>query len=130
MKLVIVESPAKAKTINSYLGKDYEVLASFGHVRDLPAKDGSVRPDEDFAMSWEVDSHAKKRLADIASALKGADELILATDPDREGEAISWHVLDVLKQKKVLKDQKVRRVVFNAITKSAIIEAMQHPRDI
>ena len=130
MKLVIVESPAKAKTINSYLGKDYEVLASFGHVRDLPAKDGSVRPDEDFAMSWEVDSGAKKRLSDIAAALKGADELILATDPDREGEAISWHVLDVLRQKKVLKDQKVKRVVFNAITKSAITEAMQHPRDI
>ena len=130
MKLVIVESPAKAKTINSYLGKDYEVLASFGHVRDLPAKDGSVRPEEDFAMSWEIDSGSRKRLADIATALKGADELILATDPDREGEAISWHVLDVLKQKKVLKDQKVRRVVFNAITKSAITEAMQHPRDI
>jgi len=130
MKLVIVESPAKAKTINSYLGKDYEVLASFGHVRDLPAKDGSVRPDEDFAMSWEVDAASKKRLADIATALKGADELILATDPDREGEAISWHVLDVLKQKKALKDQKVRRVVFNAITKSAITEAMLHPRDI
>ena len=130
MKLVIVESPAKAKTINSYLGKDYEVLASFGHVRDLPAKDGSVRPEEDFAMSWEIDPGARKRLSDIATALKGADELILATDPDREGEAISWHVLDVLKQKKVLKDQKVRRVVFNAITKSAITEAMQHPRDI
>ncbi|HEY0919424.1 type I DNA topoisomerase [Devosia sp.] len=130
MKLVIVESPAKAKTINSYLGKDYEVLASFGHVRDLPAKDGSVRPEEDFAMSWEVDSGAKKRLSDIAAALRGADELILATDPDREGEAISWHVLDVLRQKKVLKDQKVKRVVFNAITKSAITEAMQHPRDI
>ncbi len=130
MKLVIVESPAKAKTINSYLGKDYEVLASFGHVRDLPAKDGSVRPEEDFAMSWEVDSGSKKRLADIATALKSADELILATDPDREGEAISWHVLDVLKQKKVLKGQKVSRVVFNAITKSAITEAMLHPRDI
>jgi DNA topoisomerase-1 len=130
MKLVIVESPAKAKTINSYLGKDYEVLASFGHVRDLPAKDGSVRPEEDFAMSWEVDTASKKRLSDIANALKGADELILATDPDREGEAISWHVLDVLRQKKALKDQKVRRVVFNAITKSAITEAMQHPRDI
>ncbi|MHB1110713.1 MAG: type I DNA topoisomerase, partial [Devosia sp.] len=130
MKLVIVESPAKAKTINSYLGKGYEVLASFGHVRDLPAKDGSVRPDEDFAMSWEIDTASKKRLSDIATALKGADELILATDPDREGEAISWHVLDVLKQKKALKDQKVRRVVFNAITKSAITEAMLHPRDI
>ena len=130
MKLVIVESPAKAKTINTYLGKDYEVLASFGHVRDLPAKDGSVLPDEDFAMSWEVDTQSKKRLSDIGNALKNADELILATDPDREGEAISWHVLDVLRQKKLLKDKPVSRVVFNAITKSAITEAMQHPRAI
>jgi DNA topoisomerase-1 len=130
MKLVIVESPAKAKTINNYLGKDYEVLASFGHVRDLPAKDGSVLPDEDFAMSWEVDTASKKRLADIGNALKNADELILATDPDREGEAISWHVLDVLKQKKLIKDKPVSRVVFNAITKAAITEAMQHPRQI
>jgi DNA topoisomerase-1 len=130
MKLVIVESPAKAKTINSYLGKDYEVLASFGHVRDLPAKDGSVRPDEDFAMDWEVDPQAKKRLADIGNALKNADELILATDPDREGEAISWHVLDVLRQKKLVKDKPVRRVVFNAITKAAVTEAMLHPREI
>jgi len=130
MKLVIVESPAKAKTINNYLGKDYEVLASFGHVRDLPAKDGSVLPEEDFAMSWEVDAQSRKRLADIGNALKNADELILATDPDREGEAISWHVLDVLKQKKLIKDKPVRRVVFNAITKAAITEAMQHPRDI
>ena len=130
MKLVIVESPAKAKTINNYLGKDYEVLASFGHVRDLPAKDGSVLPDEDFAMSWEVDAQSKKRLSDIGNALKGADELILATDPDREGEAISWHVLDVLRQKKLIKDKPVSRVVFNAITKAAITEAMQHPRQI
>ena len=130
MKLVVVESPAKAKTINKYLGKDYEVLASYGHVRDLPPKDGSVLPDEDFAMSWEVDTASRKRLADIGNALKDADELILATDPDREGEAISWHVLDVLKAKKLVKDKPVRRVVFNAITKSAITEAMQHPRDI
>jgi len=130
MKLVIVESPAKAKTINKYLGKDYEVLASFGHVRDLPAKDGSVRPDEDFAMSWEVDAASKKRLADISRAVKEADEVILATDPDREGEAISWHVLDVLKDKKIIKDKPVRRVVFNAITKNAVTEAMAHPRDI
>jgi DNA topoisomerase-1 len=130
MKLVIVESPAKAKTINTYLGKDYEVLASFGHVRDLPAKDGSVLPDEDFAMSWEVDTASRKRLADIGNALKNADELILATDPDREGEAISWHVLDVLRQKKLIKDKPVSRVVFNAITKAAITEAMQHPRQI
>jgi DNA topoisomerase I len=130
MKLVIVESPAKAKTINSYLGKGYEVLASFGHVRDLPAKDGSVLPDDDFAMIWEVDAQSKKRLADIGNALKNADELILATDPDREGEAISWHVLDVLRQKKLVKDKPVSRVVFNAITKSAITEAMLHPRQI
>jgi DNA topoisomerase-1 len=131
MKVVVVESPAKAKTINKYLGKDYEVLASFGHIRDLPAKDGSVRPDEDFAMSWEVDTAAKKRVADIASALKGADGLILATDPDREGEAISWHILDVLRAKKALKkDTPVQRVVFNAITKDAVTAAMAKPRDI
>ena len=130
MKLVVVESPAKAKTINKYLGKDYEVLASYGHVRDLPPKDGSVLPDEDFAMSWEVDTASRKRLADIGNALKDADELILATDPDREGEAISWHVLDVLRQKKLIKDKPVSRVVFNAITKSAITEAMLHPRQI
>ena len=131
MKVVVVESPAKAKTINKYLGKDYEVLASFGHVRDLPAKDGSVRPDEDFAMSWEVDTAAKKRISDIASALKGADGLILATDPDREGEAISWHILDVLRAKKALKkDVPVQRVVFNAITKDAVTAAMAAPRDI
>ena len=131
MKVVVVESPAKAKTINKYLGKDYEVLASFGHIRDLPAKDGSVRPDEDFAMSWEVDTAAKKRVADIASALKGADGLILATDPDREGEAISWHILDVLRAKKALKkDIPVQRVVFNAITKDAVTAAMAKPRDI
>ncbi|WMT85353.1 type I DNA topoisomerase [Pelagibacterium sp. 26DY04] len=131
MKVVIVESPAKAKTINKYLGKDFEVLASFGHVRDLPAKDGSVRPDEDFAMSWEVDSQSKKRLTDITRALKGADELILATDPDREGEAISWHLLDALKERKAIKkDLPVKRVVFNAITKDAVTEAMKKPRDI
>jgi len=131
MKVVIVESPNKIKTISKYLGSDYEVLASFGHVRDLPAKDGSVRPDEDFAMSWEVDSKSAKRLADIARAVKGADELILATDPDREGEAISWHVLDVLKQKKAIKkDLPVRRVVFNSITKDAILEAMTKSRQI
>ncbi|WIY54388.1 type I DNA topoisomerase [Devosia sp. YIM 151766] len=131
MKVVVVESPAKAKTINKYLGKDYEVLASFGHVRDLPAKDGSVRPDEDFAMSWEVDTASKKRIADIAGALKGADGLILATDPDREGEAISWHILDVLRARKALKkDVPVQRVVFNAITKDAVLAAMAKPRDI
>ncbi|KKB78076.1 DNA topoisomerase I [Devosia soli] len=131
MKVVVVESPAKAKTINKYLGKDYEVLASFGHIRDLPAKDGSVRPDEDFAMSWEVDTASKKRVADIANALKGADGLILATDPDREGEAISWHILDVLRQKKAIKkDTPVERVVFNAITKDAVTTAMANPRQV
>ncbi len=130
MDVVVVESPAKAKTINKYLGKNYKVLASFGHVRDLPAKDGSVRPDEDFAMSWAVDTASGKRLADIAKAVKDADGLILATDPDREGEAISWHVLDVLKQKRALKDKPVSRVVFNAITKSSVLEAMANPRQI
>ncbi|WP_309084567.1 type I DNA topoisomerase [Chelativorans sp.] len=130
MDVVIVESPAKAKTINKYLGKDYKVLASYGHVRDLPAKDGSVRPDEDFAMSWEVDGPSAKRLSDIAKAVKDADGLILATDPDREGEAISWHVLEVLRQKRALKDKPVRRVVFNAITKKAILDAMAAPREV
>ena len=130
MDVVVVESPAKAKTINKYLGKNYKVLASFGHVRDLPAKDGSVRPDEDFAMSWEVDGPSSKRLTEIAKAVKDADGLILATDPDREGEAISWHVLEVLKQKRALKDKPVSRVVFNAITKQSVLEAMAHPRQI
>ncbi|MBX3570869.1 MAG: type I DNA topoisomerase [Mesorhizobium sp.] len=130
MDVVVVESPAKAKTINKYLGKNYKVLASFGHVRDLPPKDGSVRPDEDFAMSWAVDSASSKRLSDIASALKDADGLILATDPDREGEAISWHVLEVLKGKRVLKDKPVSRVVFNAITKQSVLDAMAKPRHI
>jgi DNA topoisomerase-1 len=130
MNVVVVESPAKAKTINKYLGSGYTVLASYGHVRDLPAKDGSVRPDEDFAMSWDVDAKAAKRLADIAEAAKGADTLILATDPDREGEAISWHVLEVLQKKKALKGATIQRVVFNAITKAAVTEAMKHPRDI
>jgi DNA topoisomerase I len=130
MNLVLVESPAKAKTINKYLGKGYEVLASFGHVRDLPAKSGSVDPDADFRMLWEVDPKAQKRLDEIARAVKDADKLILATDPDREGEAISWHVLQVLKDKKALKSQAVERVVFNAITKQAVTDAMAHPRTI
>ncbi len=130
MDVVVVDSPAKAKTINKYLGSNYKVLASFGHVRDLPAKDGSVRPDDDFAMSWEVDGPSSKRLGDIAKAVKDADSLILATDPDREGEAISWHVLDVLRQKKVLKDKPVKRVVFNAITRQSVLDAMANPRDI
>src|ERR1700761_645414 len=130
MNLVVVESPAKAKTINKYLGRGYEVLASFGHVRDLPAKSGSVDPDHDFSMVWEVDAKAQKRLNDIAQAAKSADKLILATDPDREGEAISWHVLEVLKQKKALTGQPIERVVFNAITKQAVTEAMNNPRRI
>jgi DNA topoisomerase I len=130
MDVVVVESPAKAKTINKYLGPGYQVLASFGHVRDLPPKDGSVDPDADFHMLWEVDSKAQKRLSEIAKAVRDADKLILATDPDREGEAISWHVLEVLKEKRALKEQDVERVVFNAITKQAVTEAMKHPRGI
>jgi DNA topoisomerase I len=130
MDLVIVESPAKAKTINKYLGSNYEVLASYGHVRDLPAKDGSVDPEHDFHMQWEVDGKAQKRLSDIARAVRGADRLILATDPDREGEAISWHVLEFLREKKALKGQQVQRVVFNAITKQSVLDAMKEPREI
>jgi DNA topoisomerase-1 len=130
MTVVVVESPAKAKTINKYLGSDFIVLASYGHVRDLPPKDGSVRPDEDFAMDWEVDSKSSKRMADIADALKGDDSLVLATDPDREGEAISWHVIEILKKKGALKGKNVQRVVFNAITKQSVLEAMQHPRNL
>ncbi|MFN7238039.1 MAG: type I DNA topoisomerase, partial [Brevundimonas sp.] len=130
MNLVIVESPAKAKTINKYLGPDYKVLASYGHVRDLPSKDGSVLPDDDFAMNWEVDAKAAKRLSEIAEAAKGSSRVILATDPDREGEAISWHVLEVLQKKRALKDTEVQRVTFNAITKGAVLEAMAQPRQI
>jgi DNA topoisomerase I len=130
MNIVVVESPAKAKTINKYLGSGYEVLASFGHIRDLPAKDGSVDPDDNFKMIWEVDAKSNQRINEIAKALKGADKLILATDPDREGEAISWHVLEVLKQKKALSKQTIERVVFNAITKQAVTDALKHPRVI
>jgi DNA topoisomerase-1 len=130
MNVVVVESPAKARTINRYLGSGYTVLASYGHVRDLPSKDGSVKPDDDFSMTWEIDPKAAKRLSDIVAAMKGADKLILATDPDREGEAISWHVLQVLNNRKAVKDAVVQRVVFNAITRSAVTEAMLHPRDI
>ncbi|QCI98044.1 type I DNA topoisomerase [Agrobacterium larrymoorei] len=130
MKVVVVESPGKIKSINKYLGSGYKVMASFGHVRDLPAKDGSVLPDQDFEMSWEVDSASQKRIKDIADAVKSADGLVLATDPDREGEAISWHVLDILKKKKVLGDKTVERVVFNAITKKAVLDAMAQPRSI
>jgi len=130
MNIVIVESPAKAKTINKYLGSDYRVLASYGHVRDLPSKNGSVLPDNDFEMHWDVDPKSAKRLNEIAQAMKGADKLILATDPDREGEAISWHVLQVLERKKLLGKIPVERVVFNAVTKDAIRDAMKNPRAI
>jgi DNA topoisomerase-1 len=128
--VVIVESPAKAKTINKYLGNTYKVLASYGHVRDLAEEEGSVDPDKDFEMSWEVADRAAKHLNEIVGAVKGAKKLILATDPDREGEAISWHLLEVLKQKKALKDVEVKRVVFNAITKAAVQEGMSNPREI
>src|SRR5580704_17883662 len=130
MPVVIVESPAKAQTINKYLGSGYQVIASYGHVRDLPAKDGSVEPDADFAMVWENDAKAGKRLSDIAKAVKASDKLILATDPDREGEAISWHVLEILREKRAIKDIPVERVTFNAITKEAVLRAMKAPRDI
>ena len=128
MKLVIVESPAKAKTINRYLGDEYKVLASYGHVCDLPSKDGSVLPDEDFAMKWQVSGGSEKRIGEISSALRSADRLILATDPDREGEAISWHVLELLQDRGLVKDKPVERVVFNEITKNAILAAMTQPR--
>ncbi len=131
MQVVIVESAAKAKTINKYLGSDYKVIASFGHVRDLPAKNGSVEPDNDFTMHWDVDGKSQKILKEITAAVKKADKLILATDPDREGEAISWHILEVLKEKKALtKKLAVERVAFNAVTKKAILSALQQPRDI
>ncbi len=129
MQLVIVESPAKAKTIEKYLGKDYRVLASYGHVRDLPPKDGSVRPDEDFAMDWELYGDKQRQVKAIADAAKGADRLILATDPDREGEAISWHVRELLAKRRAL-PKDVQRVTFNAITKDTVTQAMQHPREL
>src|SRR5216684_2040052 len=130
MNIVVVESPAKAKTINKYLGRDYKVIASYGHIRDLPAKDGSVLPDDDFAMSWEVDGKSEKHIKEIAQALRGADRLFLATDPDREGEAISWHVREVLKARRALKDVDVKRVVFNEVTRNAVLDAFRHPREI
>ncbi|MGY9005977.1 MAG: DNA topoisomerase, partial [Alphaproteobacteria bacterium] len=130
MNLVIVESPAKAKTINNYLGPDFKVVASFGHIRDLPPKDGSVRPDEDFAMSWTLSPKADTRVKDMVKFLKGADTLYLATDPDREGEAISWHVLEVLREKGALEGVAVKRVVFHEITKSAVLGAVANPRDL
>ena len=130
MKVVVVESPAKAKTINKYLGSDYKVVASYGHVRDLPAKDGSVVPDSDFAMSWEVDGKSEKHVRTIVEAVRGADSLFLATDPDREGEAISWHVNEVLKSRRALKHLDVKRVVFNEVTKNAVLDAFRRPREI
>ena len=131
MAVVVVESPAKAKTINKYLGSDYTVLASFGHVRDLPPKDGSVDTEHDFEMKWEVAADSKKHLRAITDALKADNDLILATDPDREGEAISWHLTEALmKSKAIKKDTPVKRVVFNAITKSAVTEAMKNPREV
>ncbi|MEL7285287.1 MAG: type I DNA topoisomerase, partial [Pseudomonadota bacterium] len=131
MNVVVVESPAKAKTINKYLGKDYKVLASYGHIRDLPSKDGSVDPDNDFEMVWQADSKSQARIREIAEAVKAGGKLILATDPDREGEAISWHLLDALKKRRAIKkDTPVERVVFNAITKTAVTSAMENPREI
>ena len=130
MNVVVVESPSKAKTINKYLGADYTVLASYGHVRDLPPKDGSVRPDEDFEMDWSVDSRAEKPIKAIVDALDGAETLFLATDPDREGEAISWHIEELLRDRGLLDDITVKRVVFHEITKGAVQEAFNHPREV
>ncbi len=130
MNLVIVESPAKAKTINKYLGNDYVVLASYGHIRDLPSKNGSVDPDNNFKMEWEVDSFSKKYLKEITDAAKDSSKIILATDPDREGEAIAWHVKEYLNEKKILRDKKIERVVFNEITKKAVTHGIDNPRQI
>ena len=130
MNLVIVESPAKAKTINKYLGDEYKVLASYGHIRDLPSKNGSVDPEQDFKMEWEVDSFSKKYLKEITDAAKDSSKIILATDPDREGEAIAWHVKEYLNEKKLLKDKEIERVVFNEITKKAVIYGIENPRQI
>ena len=129
-KIVIVESPAKAKTINKYLGSDYTVLASFGHIRDLPPKDGSVRPDQDFAMDWELGDRASKPVAEITKAVKDADEIYLASDPDREGEAIAWHVHEILNEKKLIKSKPIHRITFNEITKKTVLDAIEHPRKI
>ncbi|MEC9392610.1 MAG: type I DNA topoisomerase, partial [Pseudomonadota bacterium] len=130
MHLVVVESPAKAKTIESYLGSEYKVIASLGHIRDLPSSEGSVKPDQDFEMVWELGEKGKKQAKTINEAVKNSESLILATDPDREGEAIAWHVLDFLQKKGSLKDKKISRVTFNAITKSEINEAINNPREI
>ena len=130
MNLVIVESPAKAKTINKYLGNDYTVLASYGHIRDLPSKNGSVDPENEFKMIWEIDSFSKKYLKEISDVAKDSKKIILATDPDREGEAIAWHVKEFLNEKKLLKDKKIERVVFNEITKKAVTNGIENPREI
>ncbi|MEE8507004.1 MAG: toprim domain-containing protein, partial [Kiloniellales bacterium] len=130
MNVVVVESPAKAKAINKYLGAGYRVLASYGHVRDLPAKDGSVDPEHDFAMIWEVDERAEKHIKAIIAALKDADELFLATDPDREGEAISWHIAEELARRHALDNVAVKRVVFYEVTKNAVTQAFHHPREL
>ena len=130
MNLVIVESPAKAKTINKYLGSNYTVLASYGHIRDLPSKNGSVDPENDFKMIWEVDAFSKKYLKEITDSAKDSSKIILATDPDREGEAIAWHVKEFLDEKKLLKDKKIERVVFNEITKKAVTNGIDNPRQI
>ena len=131
MNLVIVESPAKAKTINKYLGKGYKVVASFGHIRDLPSKNGSVVPDEDFAVKYEISEKSSKYVNEIVKSAKTAQEIILATDPDREGESISWHVVEVLREKKAVKDDVVfKRVAFNEITKKAVLNAVANPRSI
>ncbi|TWB37657.1 DNA topoisomerase I [Nitrospirillum pindoramense] len=128
--VLIVESPAKAKTINKYLGDDFTVLASYGHVRDLPARDGSVKPDEDFAMEWELGDRSKRHIDDITKAAKGATRIYLATDPDREGEAIAWHVKQLLDEKRITGKVDVKRVTFNEITKSAVLDAIAHPREV
>jgi DNA topoisomerase-1 len=130
MDVVVVESPAKAKTINKYLGSGFTVLASYGHVRDLPAKNGSVDPDHDFTMIWQIGERSEQHINAIAKATKGADHLYLATDPDREGEAISWHVREELLQRNVLDGVTVERIVFHEITKDAVLEAMQQPRGL
>src|SRR5262245_11361754 len=131
MNVVIVASAAKAKAINKYLGSSYKVLASYRYVRELPAKNGSVEPDKDFEMHWDVDGRSQKVMKEIAAAVKSADKLILATDPDREGEAISWHILRILEDRKALKKGlPVERVTFNAVTKQAVLDAFREPRQI
>ncbi len=131
MDLVIVESPAKAKTINKYLGKEYKVLSSYGHIRDLPSKEGSVEPDKDFHMHYAVDERSTKQVKEIIKACKGVGIVYLATDPDREGEAIAWHVAEVLKENKsIKKDVEFKRIVFHEITKKSVLEALKKPRDI